>query len=713
MCRAGVGQDGAGRQRQHGLQRRIVRLPKKRAGAARRNRHDRKVDLVGEVDFGDRQRSVDRERRVGFCKAGSIGIASDDRYHRRVVVVRAFGGAEDGDGHVLRGGADARVGSRVAVVHRDREDDDDLLAGAQEIDHVLIDRVVPGDGAVVGVASHVGDREGVLNRRLLCRGQFRRRRLPGLAQPDDRLGRLRGDRPVRQVDIGKGDRPYRVEFDTLLRGIRLGDIENRALDIDGGNDRRVVAALDGDRHRGRVGVAALVPQRVGEGFGAKFTSGKEIESARRIVGEGARGADQQVCADGLVRGVGRQHYRGQPGRIEHKRLAVHLCDGEQRVEAVRIEVLARRSAGLGQADHVLDQRRVLVHRIGVVIGDRRVVDIRCRIVEVLVAARHLAARTIALAALVAAGPGVRIVTDLLERAGSVYLRAVAQGMGDHFANVGHRDLVLEQVEAGLGNLHSLVRQRVDDPLVADGLDRAEDLAARLVDDDIAADLAGIRIGQNAEFGDTEFAADHHLGRGAANTHRCDRRLDFHVAGRRDGPGDEDERPLHEVDHHRTVLRLGRVVDEFVEHHAAVGRHREQRIVEEGDAELGVGSGLHDVALIDDIADRQRHLDAVGTGGFGRAGQRQDLADLDEGCLAAQLGVLTGRQRTGERGNDLRRQVGAIGRGEVRRGGPAEVAEHQCRGAVMRDDEVAAMPRIVAKKQRFRLGDENRAGSVVK
>ena len=273
-----------------------------------------------------------------------------------------------------------------------------------------------------------------------------------------------------------------------MRRIRFGDIEYRALDIDRRDDRRVVAALDGDRYRGRVGVAALVSQRVGEGFRTKLTGGKEAEGAR-VEGEGARGTDQQIGADRLVRRIGRQDHRGHPVRVECKSLSVHLGDGQQRVEAVGIEILARRAAGLGQPDDVFHESDVLVHRVDIVNGHRRIIDVGRAVVGSLVAARHVAARTVGLAAIVAIVAGVGIVAHLLEAARAVQLRPFAERMRDDLTDVRHRDLVLEQVEPRLGDLHRFVGQRVDDPLVADGLDGAEDLAARLVDDEVAADLA--------------------------------------------------------------------------------------------------------------------------------------------------------------------------------------------------------------------------------
>ena len=170
------------------------------------------------------------------------------------------------------------------------------------------------------------------------------------------------------------------------------------------------------------------------------------------------------------------------------------------------------------------------------------------------------------------------------------MRAVAQRAREDIADLVQRDLVVEQIKAGLGDAHRLVVERGDHPFVAGGLNRAHQRAGFAVDDLINADIAGIGVGQNGEFDHAKRCVDEHFGRCAANAHRGDRRFDLHVASGRNLAGDEDERAFHQVEHHGTVFGVAGVVDQFVQHHAGFGRHGENRFVDEADAKGGVRTG---------------------------------------------------------------------------------------------------------------------------
>ena len=78
---------------------------------------------------------------------------------RRVV------GTGNGDGDVLGGDSELIIGDRHG------KDRGDLFAFTEEVERGLEDGVIPGDRAVIGVARHVGDGEGILDGQLLRRAQ--------------------------------------------------------------------------------------------------------------------------------------------------------------------------------------------------------------------------------------------------------------------------------------------------------------------------------------------------------------------------------------------------------------------------------------------------------------------------------------------------------------------------------------------------------------
>ena len=63
------------------------------------------------------------------------------------------------------------VGAAVTVVDGDREDQRDRFARGEEVEIRIGDGVIPVDRAVVGIATGRTDREGILQRGLLGRGQ--------------------------------------------------------------------------------------------------------------------------------------------------------------------------------------------------------------------------------------------------------------------------------------------------------------------------------------------------------------------------------------------------------------------------------------------------------------------------------------------------------------------------------------------------------------
>ena len=140
------------------------------------------VGSIGQVEIG-------KGDRTGLADGAALGDRAchvDRRDDRRVV--RA--GDEDRD--ILR------VGATVAVVDRDREHQRDRLANSQEVEVRIGDGVIPVDGTVVGVAAGGRDREGILERGLLGRGQRQ-----GGGDGRRRLGR---GRAIGQIEIREGDR---------------------------------------------------------------------------------------------------------------------------------------------------------------------------------------------------------------------------------------------------------------------------------------------------------------------------------------------------------------------------------------------------------------------------------------------------------------------------------------------------------------------------
>src|SRR6266850_7040436 len=112
--------------------------------------------------------------------------------------------------------------------------------------------------------------------------------------------------------------------------------------------------------------------------------------------------------------------------------------------------------------------------------------------------------------------------------------------------------------------------------------------------------------------------------GAADTERCRRCRDFHVAGLGDGGGNEGNRALGDIEQ-RGVLFAAVLIDIIVDRDPRVGGEIERGGVVEGDAKRRIRRGLQHVVEKDIVLGLQRcRLVVAGHGGA--AGQRGDVAD---------------------------------------------------------------------------------------
>ena len=104
------------------------------------------------------------------------------------------------------------------------------------------------------------------------------------------------------------------------------------------------------------------------------------------------------------------------------------------------------------------------------------------------------------------------------------------------------------------------------------------------------------------------------GLGAANADGGDRGLQDHGirVGLGDLAADEGENALQDRDRQAAFLRA-RIVDHFVEDHAALGAHGEGGLIGEHDTDATVGGRFQNVTLEDRIAARKLHPAAIGAG----------------------------------------------------------------------------------------------------
>jgi hypothetical protein len=116
----------------------------------------------------------------------------------------------------------------------------------------------------------------------------------------------------------------------------------------------------------------------------------------------------------------------------------------------------------------------------------------------------------------------------------------------------------------------------------------------------------------------------------------------------------------------------RVVDQFVDDHAARFAQGQRAGIGEGDGDRAIALGGDHVALENLVARMQFRAGAVGVHHFDRAGGLRHRADHDHGFRSAHLGELGGCQRPGQFAGQIggdgaafgRDQGGSIGIGEI-------------------------------------------------
>src|SRR4029077_2813634 len=167
-------------------------------------------------------------------------------------------------------------------------------------------------------------------------------------------------------------------------------------------------------------------------------------------------------------------------------------------------------------------------------------------------------------------------------------------------------------------------------------------------------------------------------------------------------GDEGEGALDQREQ-RAVRRAAGVERIVVERHARVGDKVERGAVGEADADRGVGPGLHDVALVDRVADVKRDGNAVADDGD-TADDLFDLADGVGGCGRLRLCVLPGRRRSGEEIDDVGSKTGAVRRYQRRVFFARKISRDDVMAAVGPGyDEIGAQTLVLTAKQQFRVG----------
>ena len=608
---------------------------------------------VGEVRIGEAQRAGGLQRRRGrTCLVCSLRqVVAVARRDDRLVV-----GAGDGNLHLLV------IGGCKFVVIGDNDDaavvgDHDpignlqILADRQEVGKLVFQREAPVDRAGAGartVGAYRGSESGGC-----CQLRECGRRHRAIGRPNGRSKGLAGYRVcVGKIDVREVQRARSCQ---IVGSAGLAGNLDIARGVPGGDDRLVVATVERDGDGRRILETIGIADGVGEGIGGLFnrTEAQVVELVVRIVTERAVGLDQED-------GARRQRYRRVAAivGVEAQRGAIDL--GDRHGKAVRVDILAAYRA----VDDVGDTKLVFVDGESVVAGDRRVILAGIFAAIGVSALAAIAAAVVVATIIVVVGRG-GIERDLIEDVRGVDLRVVAEGLGHHIAQLVQGDLVFQKVEAGLADPDGFARKRGYDPFVAGGIDPADDRARPGVGKDIGADMAGTGIGENGELDDAERRVDEHLRRGAANTHGRDRRLDLHVAGRGHLAGDEDEGALHEVERHRGIGRVVRIVNQLVEDHPRIVGEREHAIVKEGNAKLGRLACLDHIALIDRVAGLKLGHGAVWMGDGRGSLQLDDLADfLEAGSQGAGLGVFAGRQRSRQRADDVAGKESAAGRGDV-------------------------------------------------
>ena len=193
-------------------------------------------------------------------------------------------------------------------------------------------------------------------------------------------------------------------------------------------------------------------------------------------------------------------------------------------------------------------------------------------------------------------------------------------IGDDLLRIGRQLHARQEVDRAL---------TVDDRLRAGLIDGRDRRQRGLVVQDVGT-CGAVGLDQHLEFRRRRAAltryheVDFDQHRSAADAHGRDRRVDLHVALFGGRAGDEGDRTLHQADQRR-IVRPGRVVDHFVQHHLGVRREAEHAAVDKGDAERRIGAGLDHVAFVDVVAVVQNDRNAVADRCRG-ADQFGDMAD---------------------------------------------------------------------------------------
>ena len=163
---------------------------------------------------------------------------------------------------------------------------------------------------------------------------------------------------IGQIHVAKGPR--------VDGGIALADRHRRIVRING---RRVVHAIDGDRHRGGVRATETVAGGIGEGVGICFPDGQFFELAIRVVAEAAVALNRQ-------QGAG-----GQRDLRAHIDAAAVDCRDSHAV-IIGIAVVGQHAAGRDVKDRVFVRASEIAGRLRRPVDDQyHVVVVRAGVVE--------------------------------------------------------------------------------------------------------------------------------------------------------------------------------------------------------------------------------------------------------------------------------------------------------------------------------------------
>ena len=188
---------------------------------------------------------------------------------------------------------------------------------------------------------------------------------------------------------------------------------------------------------------------------------------------------------------------------------------------------------------------------------------------------------------------------------------------------------------------------------------------------------------------------------AANTHRCNRRFNAHVAVFRGLPCDERNSALDEADE-CGIRRSIWIVDHFVQNHAGVRRHTEGAAINQRHCDRGVRARLNDVTFLHGIADIQLDGDAI-TNDAGATRQLHHMADHLRGVWWRGLCVLN---VPGERRYDVPRQHRAVFGDQCWARLALEIVVDGVLLIVRGQDEIVAGAGVVAIEEQMLVGNND-------